>query len=299
MARRGCGSLPPMLRLVTVVASCVLLLGCSDDDRPSPYMGPDLGGSSSTTGPGGGNETNGIGGAGGAGPGDCNQVESVLFIGNSYTAYNDLPGLVGSFAIGQSCSVNIESNTPGGVSFADHLQDATTLRLLEQGGWDAVVLQNFSQTPSQPPEEVEMTSLLDAEALADLARQHSPDARIVYYVTWGRRDGDADNCDTYPKVCTFEGHTEALIEGYEMYATATDGELARVGPAWRFVVEDPDAPEGAAELWTNDGSHPTLAGSYLAASVIFLRLFDRPSSSDFEAGVVLADYYRSVAEMRP
>lgn len=42
---------------------------------------------------------------------------SVLFIGNSYTYVNDLPGMLGSLAASQGKEITIDSKTNGGYTF--------------------------------------------------------------------------------------------------------------------------------------------------------------------------------------
>ena len=132
------------------------------------------------------------------------------------------------------------------------------------------------------------------------AREGGAEPRLLYFQTWGRRYGDAQNCDYYPLTCTFEGHTDALRDGYELYADATQGEIAAVGFAWRRVREDPAAPIDPLSLWTGDDSHPSLRGSYLSAALIFAELFGvDPSNSSFDGGLPAGEaaYLRGVAAL--
>ena len=55
------------------------------------------------------------------------QVKHVLFLGNSYTAVNNLPDLVAQLAHAGGDSVSWDANTPGGYTLQLHSQDATTL----------------------------------------------------------------------------------------------------------------------------------------------------------------------------
>ncbi len=161
------------------------------------------------------------------------------------------------------------------------------------------MLQNHSERPANRPEDVKAQSLPNAVALSSAIRRSSPEARIVYYVTWGRNNGDGERCDYYPKVCTFEGQTQAIVDGYTQYAETTGGELALVGPAWMDVMTDPDAPPEARDLWAPDGGHSSLAGSYLAACVFHRRLYGHsPVGITFTAGLSdrVALYLQGVAE---
>jgi hypothetical protein len=59
-----------------------------------------------------------------------------------------------------------------------------------------------------------------------------------------------------------------------MYAEATAGDVAPVGFAWLGAVQDTGAPFDTAGLWSGDGSHPSMHGSYLTAAVFFASLYD-------------------------
>ena len=60
----------------------------------------------------------------------------VLFIGNSYTFYHNLPDLVSQ--IGESVGFPIDATacTKGSQRFTGHLQNGKLLRMLAAGGWD-------------------------------------------------------------------------------------------------------------------------------------------------------------------
>jgi hypothetical protein len=73
---------------------------------------------------------------------------SVLFIGNSYTSYNNLPQLVQSLSTSAGKTLNIDSSIPGGYLMSSHLNDATTFAKISQGNWDYVILQEQSQIPT-------------------------------------------------------------------------------------------------------------------------------------------------------
>src|SRR5690554_4911255 len=74
----------------------------------------------------------------------------VLFIGNSYTASNNLPSLIENFALENGDTLIHDAHLPGGRTFQQHSQDPTVIQKISQGGWDYVVLQEQSQIPSFP-----------------------------------------------------------------------------------------------------------------------------------------------------
>lgn len=205
----------------------------------------------------------------------CNAEDEkkVLFIGNSYTFYHDMPRMVVDIAGSAGCKLKVAWATRGGYRLGLHAQDPVTLAAIQAESWDLVVLQNQSQRPSFKLDDVVMDSLPVVEHLAKVIRQNNPETELLYYVTWGRRDGDQLNCAYYDKVCSFDGHTQALRDGYSLYAEATDGRLADVGRAFQLAVQDEYLPFDPYDLYDRDGTHPSIRGSYLAASVFFYEIF--------------------------
>ncbi len=198
----------------------------------------------------------------------------VLFIGNSYTHYFGMPQLLSGMAESAGCKINVEMVAPGGTSLDAHARSGQTLSTIGAKDWDAVILQNFSRLPSLPEKELREKTFASVQSLVETIRQNNPSTAIYYYVTWGRRDGDAVSCKTDPRVCSFEGHTEALERGYALYQEEFGGALANVGGAFLRAKHQKNVPFKHRDLYDRDGSHPSLLGSYLAASVFFATLFN-------------------------
>jgi len=67
-----------------------------------------------------------------------------LFIGNSYTFCNKLPWIVSKLAESAGKNLIVDMVTQGGVSLEWHAHNQETLDAIDKGGWDIVVLQDFS-----------------------------------------------------------------------------------------------------------------------------------------------------------
>ncbi|MBL8679220.1 MAG: hypothetical protein JNK05_08650 [Myxococcales bacterium] len=190
----------------------------------------------------------------------------VLFVGNSYTYVNDLPAMLVSMTRGSSAdALAVDSVTVGGATLQLHWQMTGARTRLEAGGIDAVVLQGQSVEPLFQPTVFGRY----ADELGALARRTS--VRSLWFATWARRAGDA----VYGE--SFSGGTpEAMTRGLEReYAAASmrnGGALVRVGEAWRRAI----AERPSLALHSEDGSHPTVAGTYLAACVFYAALFGHP-----------------------
>src|SRR5438552_389140 len=69
------------------------------------------------------------------------QTTKVLFIGNSFTHNNDLPGMFHDFALAAGENTIVDSSTHGGYSWQQHCAYAPTLSKINLQDWDYVALQ--------------------------------------------------------------------------------------------------------------------------------------------------------------
>ena len=199
------------------------------------------------------------------------QVEKeALFIGNSYTYVNNLPELINQIAISKGNSLFYETHTPGGSTLIQHASNSEVQSLLNSTTWDYVILQEQSQNPSFSPSQVASEVYPYAESLCENIREANPCAEPVFFMTWGRENGDSQNCAFYPPICTYEGMQDRLTESYTEMAENNESLLAPVGIAWKNIREL--YPE--INLYSSDGSHPSIQGSYLAACVFYAILFE-------------------------
>jgi hypothetical protein len=210
------------------------------------------------------------------------QTTRVLFLGNSYTATNDLPGMLRQLALSLGDTVTTQQSTPGGYTYQLHTTNATSQQYIDQGGWDFVVLQEQSQLPSFQLPQVQSDCFPFAAELIDSIRVHSPCAEPVFYMTWGRQNGDAQNCANWPPVCTFEGMNALLRERYLMMAVDNSAWCAPVGMAWKNTRDQ----QPTINLYSADGSHPSAEGTYLAACTFYATLFRQsPLGATYVAGI--------------
>ena len=207
------------------------------------------------------------------------QSARVLFVGNSYTQVNNLPQIVSNIALSMGDTMTYASNTPGGCTFEMHSRNQSMTMICE-GGWDFVVLQEQSQLPAFPMDSVELYVFPFAQQLVDSVYAYNPCAEPMFYMTWGRKNGDTEF--GYPPMDTYEGMDSLLYARYMQMGEDNDASVCPVGRVWHYLRDHHEE----IELYMSDGSHPSLAGSYAAACAFYTMIFGRnPDSISYGAGL--------------
>jgi len=179
---------------------------------------------------------------------DQNAKYNILFVGNSLTYTNDLPGMLEALADSAT-----EGSVHAGVyAFAnfgleDHWVEGSAREAIGLGGWDVVVLQQGPSATEGRPSLLEYSQRFDEEV-------SGTGGRTALYMVW---PSEARSFD-------FDG----VSESYTMAAQQIGGLLYPVGEAWRLAWQrDP-----SIELYGPDGFHPSQAGTYVAALVMLQQL---------------------------
>ena len=190
---------------------------------------------------------------------------NVLFIGNSYTYYNDLPQLFQELARANGKQVNAFSVTRGARrldAYMDPTDETTQVldRLLRERHYDVCFLQEQSTLPVLDPEAFRA----GLNHVLRLVRYCA--AKIVLYATWSRKVGSPD---LVRYGWTPETMTQLLAESYESAAAHFGVGVSHVGRCfWHVKTRQPQI-----ELHDPDLTHPSYQGSCLAALVHYHTLF--------------------------
>src|SRR5262245_43398542 len=105
----------------------------------------------------------------------------VLFIGNSFTARNNLPELIARLANARGKDMHHRSTRAGGGSLRAHWNAGEAQLAIKNGRFDCVVLQEQSTLPIKNPTRMHENVRLFDQAIRDAK------AKMVLYMTWARR----------------------------------------------------------------------------------------------------------------
>lgn len=204
----------------------------------------------------------------------------ILWIGNSYTMYNDLPAMVSKLAAEQKIKLSATRFLKGGEHLSGHYANPNLIKALKHGGWDYVVIQEYSSGPAQSTREVLADTYRYAHLLDSLAHDGSPDCRVIFYMTWGHKTANVHNKSqldpAYPLDENYRDFQARLRISYIEMAYENKAWCAPVGIAWEDIrTNHPDI-----DLYVKDGYHPSLAGSYLAAHCFVATILQKPYTTN-------------------
>ncbi len=176
------------------------------------------------------------------------ESRKVLFVGNSYTYFWNLPQNVALMAESKNIDLKTAQSTSGGVNLGHHWKGERNLETKEKiksGNYDVVVLQDHSMRAIQHPDSL----LYYGKLWGDYIKSNG--GQPFVYLTWARK------WDPYMQ--------EKITEKYIELAKKINARVVPVGLAWQKVRElRPDL-----DLYDPDGSHPSTIGTYLTACVFF------------------------------
>jgi hypothetical protein len=183
------------------------------------------------------------------------RVVRILFLGNSHTSRNDVPGTVEGLWRSVDPTLDVRAVLgPGSLHLDDRGDDPATLDAIASQPWDFVVLQaqnyGLSGCCHYPTTA--------AEKLVRLARAQG--ATPVLYAEWARRGIN---------------ETGLILRTYGRIASHEPACLPPVPESFRIASRhDP-----GLVLLSEDGNHAAPAGSYLASAVLTAAMSGEPASA--------------------
>ena len=204
-----------------------------------------------------------------------NDSLKILWIGNSYTIYNNLPAMVTKICWEQGVRLSSTCFLKGGECLAGHYANERLIEALKSGGWDYVVIQEHSASPAQSTREVIANTYHYAHLLDSLAHDGSPNVHVIFYMTWAHNKTNAHNSKMsdplYPLDENYTDFQNHIRLSYLEMTYENKAWCAPVGMAWQKVRQE--HPE--IGLYAKDNYHPSLAGSYLAAHCFVATILQR------------------------
>lgn len=201
---------------------------------------------------------------------------SILFIGNSYTHMNNMPGIFEKIAIKAGKQVHVEKNTQSGASFRVHAGREDMYVAIKSRKWDYVILQGYSREFTHRPEYLDTATMPFLTQITDSIYKNNPCTNVMFYMTWGYETGFIED----PDVDTFDKMADSIARGYQYVAEIFNVPIVPVGKVWKLVKG-----KSAIDLYAPDRAHPSINGSFLIASTFFEAIFNQSSEKIFTSTV--------------
>lgn len=171
----------------------------------------------------------------------------VLFIGNSLTYTNNLPGTVTDLAASVGDTIRTASVALPNFAVIDHaLGQSSALDAIKSQDWEMVILQ---QGPT--------TTLINRDTLIIATKLLDPLVKAA--------GGRTAQLSTWPQSTSPNLFPAVLASSRAAASSVTQGVLIPAGDAWRAALEE----DSALPLYGGDGYHPSALGTYLAALVVY------------------------------
>jgi hypothetical protein len=182
----------------------------------------------------------------------------VAIYGNSYTHYNNnlntrLRDLTRSLLPNNAKGYSYRGITISSGRLGWHEPNLRFQNTLKD--WDVVVFQGNSMEPITKKASSRDYFEESAKTMSKIA--HDAGSKVVYFMTWAQQSRPEQ--------------TSALANAYQDIAKKTGGYVAPVGLAFEQSIKQ----YPAINLYHSDGKHPSLEGTYLAASVFFATLYNQ------------------------
>jgi hypothetical protein len=175
----------------------------------------------------------------------------VLFIGNSLTYTNDLPGNVAALAAQAGDTIDAWSVASADYAIIDHINAGPALSTIASYRWEYVILQQGPSTVDVNRDSLVLwTKMINSNIRA-------VGATTALFMVW----------PDYTRTSFFD----ACRQSYQAAAQAVSGVFMPAGAAWQIAW----ASDATLALYGGDGYHPSALGTYLASLVIFERVTGR------------------------
>ena len=181
--------------------------------------------------------------------------ERLLFVGNSYTYYHNMPEILSAIGAANSIILETKMVASGGATLGDHVTSGDATTAISRGHWNYVFLQEQSSFGDtfiiNGRFIVRMSTGWRANAVALSVAARASGAIPVLLAHWAKLD---------------EASAQPVIDAnFAAGAKEAGACLIRTSPMRALA----DKAFGRKRLYVEDGSHPTELASYLYAALLF------------------------------
>lgn len=189
---------------------------------------------------------------------------NVLFIGNSFTFYNDMTKMIEEIAKSNNRLLHVEEIAYGGFSLSDYLGDSSegieVINKIKSKDWDYIILQEQSRKPLDNKEEFIQSVI----AFRNLITAYN--TKILLFSTWSYKDKTTKLKSTGLSYTSFY---EVLRDAYKEAGDSINCDVVDVGSVFALL----NSKHNAINLYTEDDYHPNMVGSFIIAQMFYNKFY--------------------------
>ena len=216
------------------------------------------------------------------------QVKKVLFIGNSFSFYNNgvhnhLGSLIRANNEWQVGENRLRLSTLSGGHIHEHVDDLVYLLSKPKGTWEAVILQGHSNEPIEPKTHERFKNSVKQAVKLVKEQQLQP----ILLMTWGYKGQPDMGIELANAYTSLANELNILVVPAGIAFWAAEQQLPEIELFVPDVLGVKNKANDNAELtYRKVLKHPSQAGTYLMACVLYSALYQKsPEGNIFTAGL--------------
>lgn len=187
--------------------------------------------------------------------------KNILFIGNSYTHYNNMPKIFDQLASSKGYDLHVEMFAKSSHTCKMHSERKDLYEKIGSKKWDYVVFQGFSRELFHRPAHLDTSFLPYFNRIIDSIYSNYSCTNVLLYQTWGYKNGYEIDSNQV----SYQEMSDRIAMGYQYVSDKYALPIVPVGQVWETVKTN----YPSINLYTEDNQHPSLYGSYLVACTFF------------------------------
>jgi hypothetical protein len=203
--------------------------------------------------------------------------KNILFIGNSYTHYNNMPKIFDQLASSKGYDLHVEMFAKSSHTCKMHSERKDLYEKIGSKKWDYVVFQGFSRELFHRPAHLDTSFLPYFNRIIDSIYSNYSCTNVLLYQTWGYKNGYEIDSNQV----TYQEMSDRIAMGYQYVSDKYALPIVPVGQVWETVKTN----NPSINLYTEDNQHPSLYGSYLVACTFFTAILKSSPIEGFKVAI--------------
>lgn len=205
------------------------------------------------------------------------EKKNILFIGNSYTHYNNMPKIFDQLATSKGYDLQVEMFAKSSHTCKMHSERKDLYEKIGSKKWDYVVFQGFSRELFYRPAHLDTSFLPYFNRIMDSIYSNYSCTNVLLYQNWGYKNGYEIDSNQV----SYQEMSDRIAMGYQYVSDKYALPIVPVGQVWETVKSN----YPSINLYTEDNQHPSLFGSYLVACTFFTAILKSSPIEGYKGAV--------------